>query len=507
MIFKRKKKDENTVTSNKSQETVKEVVRQDELKVEENRRNYIIFSDTTQKYLCLDGDFNNLITFEDYKESCQGSLILRKDNSLGLLYFSNELGKYTFSDFIFKDIVEEKYLLLLTTDENAKHLYCLYNLYNDICDYITYDFDESCELILIKFHDHDELYKRYFYQKLDLLFSAKSIELCSTQKKDYLCNWNAIFTYKVNEDKLINYFIVENAYLSDICNKNSYISLDVVNYNDDRVALIGTNELGKKCIFDMYSPDKTSKYYDSIQISNKLLLCKDSNHVEIIDMKFNVYYQDKFVSDTKLALEYNESSDSYILTSNDTQIITLHIHDNYFYNLYSIFKVGEDYGTFYSFEPQLSLPEFIMTCENDIFEFKDEYLKIFPDYYAFYEKDIISDKESYTLTSKHLKNILFINDDSKTFYSIGLNSIHLLQKCSVSEIESVYITAVCSMLIVASNPICNMVISGDNLKVNTKTGEEFELNVSDIKTNLNDYIFENINNKFSIAYLKYMLNW
>ena len=147
-LFRKKQKEKTTdvmITSKVNKEWKNN---SNELKVELTRKNYIIFSDCAQKYLCLNDDFNNPLTFEDYTESIHSTVLLRKGDSYALLYYSYESGKYEMTDFTFATFIEEKHSLLLTTSDNKKHLYFNYVFFNDILEHVVYDIKNHTFLLI-----------------------------------------------------------------------------------------------------------------------------------------------------------------------------------------------------------------------------------------------------------------------------------------------------------------------------------------------------------------------
>lgn len=508
-LFRKKQKEKTTdvmITSKVNKEWKNN---SNELKVELTRKNYIIFSDCAQKYLCLNDDFNNPLTFEDYTESIHGTVLLRKGDSYALLYYSYESGKYEMTDFTFATFIEEKHSLLLTTSDNKKHLYFNYVFFNDILEHVVYDI-KNHTFLLIKYHDHAKLYKECYHTQFDLLFTANSIELCTVIKGGFLSSTRAIFKYKIKDSNLFNYFVIDEGYLSDIQNPNNYASIEVINYSDNDIAIIGKNENGKKCIFDIYTPDNTSEFYDDVKNTKNLFLCQNGNNAEIIDIEHNIYQSIDFTEKPNLSLLHDDKNNRYILTNNDEVIILLYFYGDYHWNdrdFYSIFISGEKYGTLYNNKSKFILNNYIKYHESHhIFEFVERYLKASHNVYAFYVKNASIGDMNFSLDSESLKDIYYFDEEKYLYTYLHSNHISTLKKCNTSDIENIEI--VDGLIVIhASNNICNFTISNDGITVSCITGEKFEINVSDIKTNLTDYIFEHITNKFSIAYLKYRLNW
>ena len=189
--------------------------------------------------------------------------------------------------------------------------------------------------------------------------------------------------------------------------------------------------------------------------------------------------------------------------------MSLCFYDDFSDHFYGVFEANNEYGTFYSLQSHLCIPNFVKKHKQFIYEFKDGYFVTKNKYFSFLDKAAMQyDTNDLSLTSKYLKAIYF-DDDEKNF-ELGSDYISILQKCDINNlyyIDDVFFSENNDIVIKANNRIFDVTISNDKLKVEVITGEDFEINISDIQTNLTDYIFEHINSKFSIAYLKYRLNW
>lgn len=482
------------------------------LKVIYQKRNIVIFSDNNSKYACLNNDFKNIIKIDDYVEpldinSSLDYVLLKLNDLYSLFYYSCEEDEFMHTGFIFKEAKKTGNSLALLTSENKKYIFFQDTLFKDVVDYEIYKMpgNYNSDLILIQNKNYSTLYKIGFVNKVSSLFEADTITFYSYIKKEPE-SYIAIFGY-FDKDKGSGYFIVEDDFLYDIYETMPYKSFEIISANRVSPIAILTDYDDKKYIQDIFS-DTISKAYNSIKSSGELLLCQRKDILEIIDVNLNVYYSDTFEKED--IFSFSNSNNLYTLHKNGSSVLSLEVYNAFFNNKFFIISKPDNTKSLCFIKPFYRIDGLIKKLPsntNYVFELEESYLLFFPDFLAFFDKNIIPDFENCILSTEHLKSILFLSHD-KNYIEINSEYIKLLYSCGVTDIKdisNVFFADDTSLVIEAFNKVATLIITKDKVKVTVLTGDVLELETNNLPEDIIQYILENLTNEFSKTYLKYVL--
>jgi len=148
---------------------------------------------------------------------------------------------------------------------------------------------------------------------------------------------------------------------------------------------------------------------------------------------------------------------------------------------------------------------FVKQIKENIFEFKDHYVFIGADYCYYTTNKNIQINKTYfrdVLTSGYMTD-LDIEYKNK-LYKIDKKYILLLKKlnacsCSIKSIHDDKIS------LEVRNYFTTFEICGNNISFKITEGLSFDLKIDDIKTNIVDYILENVTDKYMLALAKYYI--
>ena len=492
-----KKKNVETVNKTTSDNTTKSFDI-DNIVVEKMNLNYIIFSNSTSKYIIINNDFDNIFEFDSY--DFFKNVILLKKNDMYALYMRNlktlDKVEYEITDFIYSSFEIKDNLLILKSRDNTSIYYEGFILNNCI------DIEEhkDLDIFIAKYKDHDELYT---YLNKEILFIAKSITIEFLHK-----NYNAaiyrtsiikytrfngtVGCYLLNHDTPLPFF----NFMKDK-DKELYLnSIDAVTLIENNYYIIAKDIENKSFLFLIKDIDNVSNKYNNIILENELFLCINNSKVEIIDCNFQVIYKELFEDVSNINLVYDKSKDLYTLTDNNNSIISIQLyHNNKYYKFinyfYSIYDFKETTSTLFNIDTGFFSDDFVKIIKNNVFELKDSYLIGYDNFFFVVTKDINLRKIneiSYIINSEYLTNIIF--KYKNLYHAFDKKYFKLLKNLDIQDLTELEIIDG-KISFESYNKLADFKIQGDTIMLNIHDKLNLSFKVDDFKLALIKYYIDN----------------
>lgn len=481
------------------------------LQVELLNDNIIIFSNGIQKFFCMRDNTMTPVAFDSYQEQMMGTYFLKKGDSYALSYYRSSKRNYQLTDFLFSSFknVHNSFLILQTID-NQTYIYFNQELtqIEKFEDYTIYRTNNHVpdSFLLLYLTDRIDIYERRYADCYELMFTAKSIKLLLSNEEKQIFqlqsdqeNYHCLTFYT-------DYFSGRYS-LDDIPGPFSLLST-----SDDVFYLVHEND-ETKYLFSTH--ENASNKYNEILVEQDLFLGKNKDLVEIIDKNFIILFSLPVTNSEKISLSYDKKNNRYHLQEDETVIYSLkREYGATITTFYSIHNIKENTKTLYLREDKkiiFSKDSFIKTlewkCRKILFEFSNEYLLFDTFNSVFYQtkKQLpISQLGNYdnTLIFEYIEKISMYNKDSQEWIFLEDSIFPILKKCHITELKTF---SMAPLKMNAWSNIGTLTITKNQILVKLSySNKEILVTPSEIKTNLQDYLFDALkDDPFALALLEY----